>query len=302
MLIKSHPFQTLLRSIQTGTLVLAAVTGAAVAAHAGEEYSRASNKDKNVIQQAPPAEPKFYLTLSGGAQFDYHATKFISDGNAVFGGTPYIPKFAGREYSAHIHSADFSSTHDPVTNAVAEAGYQILPYLSVFGDFTYSHANGHEKRIGYANDDGSAFGTVQKYDLYAAMGHYQAYEGRGGLKLNTPRYLIDLLHLPKALSSYATISAGGKYIEAQQVSFYTGTQQRFVDTNYDTLYGNSWVFTVQGALGYELKFTRNFSAILESGYGYDTAPSRSHPAGTTGVSAGGDRFYNVVTLGGKVRF
>lgn len=301
-----HPFHSILRSIQVGSLLVAATLGLSLVAHAGDETvtrSGKESKDKNVIEQAPPKEPKFYLTLSGGAEFDIHATKFISDGNAVFGGTPYIPAVAGNAYAAHIHSADFSSTHDPVTNVRTEIGYQILPYLSVFGGFTYSHANGHERRVGYVTDDGSAFGIAgNRYDLYAALGHYQAYAGRGGIKLNTPRYLIDLLHLPKALSSYATLSVGGKYLESQQVSFYSGTQPRFVDTAYGTLYGNSWVLTVEGALGYELKLTRNLSVVLESGYGYDTTPERGHLSGVTGTNAGGDRFYSSVSLGGKVRF
>ena len=305
MIPKLHPFHSILRSVQVGSLLVAATLGLALVAQAGDEVATRSgkdSKDKNVIEQAPPKPPKFYLTLSGAGEFDYHATKFISDGNAVFGGTPYIPALAGTAYAAHIHSADFSSTHDPVTDVRTEVGYQILPYLSVFGGFTYSHANGHERRVGFVTDDGSAFGAPGRYDLYAALGHYQAYSGRGGIKLNTPRTLIDLLHLPKALSTYATLSIGGKYLESQQVSFYSGTQPRFVDTAYGTLYGNSWVLTVEGGFGYELKLTRNFSVIVESTYGYDTAPDRGHLEGVTGTNAGGDRFYESVSLGGKVRF
>ena len=303
MLSKSQSFRTIFRSIQTGSLLLAAVTGLSVSAKAGEGYSRASSKDKNVIQQAPPAEPKFYMTLSGGAEFDVNATRFITDGNAVFNGTPYIAAVAPNQYAAHIHSASFESTHDPVLNARTEIGYQILPYLSVFGGFTYSHGNGHERRIGYVTNDGTVPGLDPgRYDLYAAVGHYQAYAGRGGIKLNTPRYLIDLLRLPKALSSYATLSVGGKYLEAQEVSFYSGTRQRFVDTPYQTIYGNSWVLTVEGALGYELKLTRNLSVVLESGYGYDTKPDRGTLNGVTGTNAQGDRFYSNVSLGGKLRF
>ena len=303
MLTKSLPLQSILRSVQTGALLLAAVAGVATA-QAGEEYSRASNKDKNVIQQAPPAEPKFYLTLMGGAEFDYHATAFISDGRPVFLGTPYVPALAGTIYTAKIQTRDFTSTHDPVVNAKAEAGYQVLPYLSVFAGFTYSHANGHERRVGYVNDNnGQAFGFSQKYDLYASVGDYQAYTGRAGIKLNTPRTLLDLLHLPRAISPYAMLSAGGKYVESQEISFYSGTQPRFVDTGYSTLYGNSWVLNVEGALGYELKLTRNASIILESGYGYDTKPDRGGlKPGISGTNSGGDRFYSNVSLGGKIRF
>lgn len=303
MLPKSNSFHTVLRSIQTGSLLLAAAAGLSLNAQAGEEYSRTSNKDKNVIQQAQPKEPKFYLTLSGLAEWDYNAARFVTDGNAVFNGTAYNPAVAGNQYAAHIHSANFTSTHDPVIGARTDIGYQVLPWLSVFGGFTYSHANGHERRVGYVVDDGSVPNIAAgRYDLWASLGDYQSYAGRGGVKINTPRYLLDLLHLPKAISPYASLSIGGKYLESQEVSFFSGTRSRFVDTAYGTMYGNSWVLTAEGALGYELKLTRNLSVVLESTYGYDTAPKRGQINGVTGTNDGGDRFYSGVTLGGKVRF
>ena len=70
------------------------------------------------------------------------------------------------------------------------------------------------------------------------------------------------------------------------------------------LYDGSWVFTSQATFGYDYALTRNFSVILESGYGYDTKPQRSDSRlqGVTGVNNGGDRLYSTVSLGGKVKF
>ena len=77
-------------SLRTGTLLLAASLGMTLAAQAGEQDSRTTSakdsKDKNVIQQPPPSDPKFYLELTGGAEFDIHATKFISNGGTTFTG------------------------------------------------------------------------------------------------------------------------------------------------------------------------------------------------------------------------
>ena len=256
--------------------------------------------NKNVIQQAPPKPPKFYVDLLGAAEFDYHATKFISDGNANF-------NTAANPFNAKIQSRDFQSTHDPVVDARFNAGYQILPYLAVFGGFTYSHANGHERRVGSVTDgDGIAtFGLPAggRYDLYAAVGDYQAYAGRGGFKLSLPRTLLDIIHAPKFINPYFSGSVGGKYLESQEVSFYSGTRQRFVDTAYGTLYGNTWVLTAEGDFGYELKFSRNFSVIIEDGYGYETKPDRgSLGSNITGTNDGGDRFFSSVSLGARLKF
>lgn len=300
MLLKSSSLHSITRSVLHGSLLLATAAGLSATARAGVEYaeSKDKSKDKNIIEQAPPAEPKFYVDVSGGAEFDVHATRFISNGNAIFNGAAYNG-FGGNLYSAKIQTRDFTSTHDLVTNARAEVGYHVLPYLALFGGFTYSHANGHERRVGFVNDD---IVTLEKHDLYASVGDYQAYSGRAGFKLTLPRTILDFIHAPKAITPYFMGSVGGKYIESQEVSFYSGTRTRFVDTAYDTLYGNTWVLTAEAAFGYELKLTRNASIVLENGYGYDTKPDNKSLPGISGVNNGGDRLYSTVSLGAKVKF
>lgn len=291
---------TLIHSFRTGSLLLVVTLGMTLAARAGDEtrtYSNKDAKDKNVIQQPPPAESKFYVDLTGGAEFDIHATKFLSNGNSIFNG-------GATPYPAKINSKDFSSTHDPVVDARLNLGYKVLPYLSLFAGFTYSHGNGHDRRVGTVTDArGTAFGVVGgQYDLYASVGDYQAYSGRGGIKLTLPRTILDFIHAPKAISPYFSASAGGKYIESQEARFYSGTRPEFVSTSYDTLYGNSWVFTSEAEFGYELKLTRNASVILESGYGYDTKPQGGSLRNVNGVDRGGDRLYSTVSLGARVKF
>ncbi len=300
MLRKTALTPSFIHSSRAAALFLAASLGLTLSARAGEADVRSSSnrdfKNKNVIQQAPPAEPKFYVDLMGGGEFDQHATKFLSNGNAVFGG-------GAAPYTAKIQSRDFASTHDFVTNARADVGYHVLPYLSLFAGFTYSHANGHERRVGTVTDvNGTAFGVPgNRFDLYASVGDYQAYSGRGGFKLTLPRTILDFIHAPRAITPYFTASAGGKYIESQELSFFSGTKPRFVDTAYGTLYGNSWVFTTEAQFGYELKLTRNASIILENGYGYDTKP-QGGSLPVNGVDRGGDRLYSTVSLGGKIKF
>ena len=183
-------------------------------------------------------------------------------------------------------------------------GYKVLPYLSLFVGFTYDHANGHERRLGSVTDfDGTVLNNLgARYDLYASVGDYQAYAGRGGFKLSLPRTILDFIHAPKAISPYFTASAGGKYLESQEVRFYSGTRPTILDTGYGTLYGNSWVFTTEAEFGYELKLTRNASVVFESGYGYDTKPQSGTLPGVSGTNKGGDRLYSTVSLGARIKF
>ena len=301
MLRKSVLPSSLNAPVRAAALLLAASLGMTLAAHAGDETTTRtySNKDnKNVIQQPPPSEPKFYVDLTGGAEFDIHATKFLSDGNTTFTGA------GGGPIRARLRSEPFENVHDPVVDANAEIGYKILPYVSLFTGFTYSHGNGHDRRIGSVLDeDGAVLGGLgNRYDLYARVGDYQAYAGRAGVKVALPRTLLDLIHAPKAISPYFSLSGGGKYVESQEISFVSGTRLTIVDTPYGTLFGNSWVFTGLATFGYELKLTRNFSVILEDGYGYDTKLQRGNLPGINGVNRDGDRLYSTVSLGAKLKF
>ncbi len=301
MLSKSVLNPSFTRSIRTAALLLTASVGLTVAAHAGDENTQTTSnrdKDKNVIQQPPPSEPKFYIDLLGSAEFDIHATQFLSNGNTTFTGA------GGGAIPARIHSVPFETVHDPVVDAGLDVGYHVLPYLSIFANFTYSHGNGHDHRVGYITDDDGAVlgGLGNRYDLYARIGDYQAYAGRAGVKVALPRTLLDLIHAPKAILPYFSLTGGGKYVESQEISFDSGTRPTIVDTPYGTLFGNSWVFTGEAQFGYEVKLTRNFSVILEDGYGYDTKLQRGDLPGVNGVNRSGDRFYSTVSLGARVKF
>ena len=264
----------------------------AAAAQAGEDYSKSS---KEVIQK-PVTEPRFYLSLSAGGEFDIHATKFISNGGGDLGvpGVTSLP--------TKVQSRDFTAMHDPgVINGVLEAGYKFNDLLTVFAGFTYSHADGDSHGVGRVTDPFGAFGPAGGiYELNAKVSQYEAYTGRAGIKLTLPRTLLDIIHAPRAITPYLSASAGGKYIEEQHARFTAGN---FIDERVG-LYDGSWVFTSQVTFGYDYALTRNFSVILESGYGYDTKPERSDSRlpGVTGVNDGGDRLYSTVSLGAKVRF
>ena len=292
-----------IRSLKTGSLLLAALAAAALPAFAGDYATTTASKDKNPVIEKPVTEPRFYVNLMAGGEFDTGVTSFISNGNGFL---PPRPGFAiaGSRFSiANVQARDFSEAHDAaVVNGRLELGYKIKPYLSLFVGFTYSHAGGDDRAdVGFVRTTTitPAFG-VRDDALYAGVGQYQAFAGRAGFKVTTPRTILNLLHIPQAIKPYASFSAGGKYLDAQYIRFYTDDPS-IVNTPRYKLYDDSWVFSVEGNLGYDLQLTRNLDIILESGYGYDTAPD----AGNLPIAGGnrvGSRVYSTVSLGAKLTF
>ena len=173
--------------------------------------------------------------------------------------------------------------------------------LTVFTGFTYSHAQGDSHGDGRVSDPDGAFGPVGGvYELNVKVSEYEAYAGRAGVKLTLPRTLLNFIHAPQFIKPYFSASAGGKYIKGSHADFTAGN---FLNQNVN-LYEHSFVFTGEANLGYEFELSRQFSVVLESGYGYDTKPDRGDErlGSFSGLNGGGDRLYSTVSLGGKVKF
>ena len=314
---------SIIPAAKTCTLLLAATVAASLCAQAGIDDTATSSKDvnKNVIEK-PPSVPKFYVEIGAAGEFDYHATKFISDGNANFGGNGDVfpipgPVVLARPASvlgfpgtlaaplpAQIQSRDFTSTHDVgAIDGRVNFGYIVNPLITVYAGFVYTHDDGDSsRRLGTVDDvDGVYSGVVGgKYDLYADVGQYQSYSGIAGVKFTLPRTILELIHAPKFISPYFGVSAGGKYLDSQHVRFYSpevGVNQSI------KLYDPSLVFTTQGGFGYELKIARNFSINVDTNYGYDTKPN--HPdnnVGYSGIDRGGNRLFETVGLSAAFKF
>ena len=299
-----------LRSLKPASLLLAALTAAALPAFAGDTYTSTSSKDKNPVIEKPTEEPRFYMELLGGGEFDTGALSFLSNGDAArpapaLVSGPNIAPVSFTSRPAYFQARDFSEAHDAaVINGRLNLGYQVLPYLSVFVGGTYSHAGGdHRANVGFVTDAAGAIGPAgMNYNLFGGTGQYQAFSGRAGFKLNTPRTILDLLHLPHAIKPYFSLSAGGKYVDDQNIDFYTENHS-FYDTGRFRLFEASWVFTTEATLGYSLQLTRNVGITLESGYGYDTAPEKGGlPVGYSGINNAGQRLYSTVSFGAHFSF
>ncbi len=283
--------------------VLGAGTMAAVMTASAGSDGTPKDPGASIIQQVP-FRPKFFVEAGAAGEFDEQVEKFITNGSADFGpaGIGGLP--------GKIQSRDFNAAHDAGTvDGRFRLGYIVSQYVSIYTMFSYSHSGGNSSRsLGFVTDVNGRFGPVgNRYDLYGDVGQYQSFSQSLGARISLPRTILDAIHAPKFITPYFNISAGGKYVDKQNVRFYTAGIDA-VDTT-EELYRDSWVFTVEGGLGYEFKLAQNFSINLDSNYGYDTKPGRggqtvggSKPSGSRGINKGGDRFYSTVGLSAVFKF
>ncbi len=276
------------------------------AAQAGTDtVDSKSSKDKNpVIQPPPPKPPKFYLTISGGADVDYNATKFLSDGGGHLLGDP-----------AKVSSRYFPHMYDGQTQlGEVTAGYNINQVVSVFGRFDYNHAFRTRQDIGSVKDTAGLVGNDPNavIPLSADLSNYNSYGGKAGVKIKLPP--IPGQKWTNFLHPYFTYAAGGTYVNQinANLALDAGTPSADYLGDY-RLYRSSWVFSNDGRLGLEYDVTKNIAINVEGGLGYDTGLQRAHPGsaghhattedlGLTGVSEGGDRLYSPLTAGLKFSF
>jgi opacity protein-like surface antigen len=292
--------QTLYKSLGASAL-LAMLASSPVLAGTDTVDSK-SSKDKNPILAPPPKPPRFYLTLSGGAEVDYNATKFTSDGGGHLLGEP-----------AHVDSRYFPHLHDGETQlGELTAGYNINPVVSVFGRFDYNHSFKTREEIGSVHDVYGFFGANSSANipLSADLNNYHSYGGKAGVKLSLPA--IPNMAWTTFLKPYVTFAAGGTYVGRTDANLAldAGTPAADYLGNYG-LYRSSWVFSTDGRLGVEYDITKNVAVNLEGGLGYDSKLERAHnngkhasteSLGLTGISEGGDRLYSPLTAGVKFSF
>jgi hypothetical protein len=292
--------QTLFKSLGASALLAVLAGGAAFAGT--DTVDAKSSKDKNPVLTAPPKTPRFYLTLSGGAEVDYNATKFTSNGGGHLLGEP-----------AHVDSRYFPHLHDGETQlGELTAGYIINPVVSVFGRFDYNHSFKTREEVGSVRDVYGLFGanTSANIPLSADLNNYHSYGGKAGVKLSLPP--LPNMAWTTYLKPYVTFAAGGTYVGATDANLALDAGTPVADYLGDyRLYRSSWVFSTDGRLGLEYDITKNVAINLEGGLGYDTKLQRAHNSGKrasteslglTGISEGGDRLYSPLTAGVKFSF
>lgn len=279
-------------SIPFAAAALLSVTLLGSSAFAGPEDSKDAKKQ---VMEQPDTAPKFYLSLGGNTDFDLHAVYYTTDAVGSAFGLP-----------ATVEARSFGATHDQPYSVHAEFGYVASPHWEIFGTVYYDGADGNDERVGTVSDPTGAIGAVgAKHALNAEFDDYHSI----GIELGA-RYFF----LPKTarLRPFISVSAGGRYIDSQDITFSVAG----VGSTTASFYDDSFSLSASFLAGVEFAITDRFSVGVQSGISYQFEQTERDEkltpnsaqfttggiAGLQGANDDGDRLYIPVAVYGKFRF
>jgi hypothetical protein len=270
-------------SFSTAAALLSA--GALSTAFAGPAPADYSKDKKAVVKEN---EPKWYISLGAGAEFDLGATRFSERSR-----TGFVSPDAGFAIGAGSVSAQkYNDVYDVANLGIhAELGYVVSKNGEIFGSVKYSHGFADTVQIGTGN-----FG-IGNEPIFANFDDYNSIGVEAGF-----RYFF----LPKTsrIRPYVSFAAGATYVFDIDTNFFLADGTPVFGTGF---YQGGVVAT--GALlgGIEFALSRNFSIGAESGLRYEFPLSeRDRDLDRSGLNNSlnnsGDRFYVPVRFYGKFRF
>jgi hypothetical protein len=260
----------------------------ASAAYAGPSELPDYSKDKNpVVQQQRECDPRWYISIGGGTDFDYGATDFSNSVNAL------VPAFG---IGLNIKSHEYSGAYD--TNFYrfqGEVGYVLLRNFEVFAMFKYSHADSQLTR----GSTVTVLGGGPTFGLVDTWGDYTSYGGELGF-----RYFF----LPQSVRfrPYVSIAGGATHVDSIDLSVHVvGDGTAFKGA----FYNSSVVGTGSAMLGVEIPLACHFSVGVEGGVRYESSLSGNDRdlinqgySAVTKINNAGDRLYCPLTAYVKFRF
>ena len=277
-----------------GTLLGAGMT---VSGLAGPEPIADYSTDKNVVEQKVEQECNWYVSIGGGADFDYGTTEFNR--------ARTIPGASGLA-EIDVASHDYNDVYDTNYRIQGEVGYALGQHIELFGRFSYDAA-------GSQTTGGSVVRSIAgNLALESNWSDYNSYGGELGV-----RYFF--LSRRACLRPYISLSGGATRVES--IDLTTRAANNFGpfaagDVLFDgRFYGNSVVATGSVLAGFEVPVTRCFAIGADAGLRYESklAQDDNDLDRATFAGAGfpnlnklndnaGDRLFCPVTLYAKIRF
>ena len=262
------------------------------------DYSK--GKEQIVEQKAPP-ECDWYVSIGGGADFDFGSTEFnrSRDISGVFG-----------QALLRVVSQDFDDVYNTnFYHIQGEVGYAVSPHVELFGTFNYQAADSRT-----TTGDQLFLIPVFLIDVRSEWSDYTSYGGQLGV-----RYFF--LSRQARFRPYISLAGGATRVEPINVKI-TAINGGGPISAGDVLfsgdfYGTSTVATGSALAGIEVGITRCFAIGAEAGVRYESKlaeddtdldrftflPQRFVFPDLHKVNDNaGDRLYCPVTLYAKIRF
>ena len=275
-----------MKTTQTILSTVFLTSGFIISTFAGPASIPDYSKDKNPVVQQTVCDPKWYISIGGGTDFDYQATDFFNSARSlVFGGAVLL------DINSHTYDSVYNTNFYRIQG---EVGYVLTNHIEVFGLFKYSHADSEVTSGSTATVVGGP-----SFVLTDHWGDYSAWGGELGL-----RYFF----LPKEarFRPYVSISGGATAVDSIDLLVIDSTGSTAFK---GALYDNSVVGTGALLIGLEVRVTCHFSVGADAGVRYesklegnDTDLTAQGYSAISNVNDAGDRLYCPLTVYAKFRF
>jgi hypothetical protein len=251
-------------------IMAVATAGIVPAMLAGPEPLADRSKDKEVQmeQQAPLCDPRWYISIGGGADFDLGSTKISHGFDAnVFADTPasfFTP------FDLHFRSHDWSDVYDNAWRIQGELGYVLSQHLEVFGRFKYEHADSAGRTSGDHIVVGgrNGFRVFLDFPVSTEFSDYSSWGGELGFRF---------FFLPKEsrLRPYVAFSGGASHVDSIDFAMFAdftgfGDGGPGFDFLRGSFFEDSWVGTASAVLGLEVALNCHWALGVEGGARYDS--------------------------------
>lgn len=238
----------------TPALLLAALLGSAPLGRicAGPQTYTDTSKDKQIIQEKHIEECKWYVSVGGGADFDFDSTDFVRDRS--------LSTFF-EEVTLDFHSHSFNDVFDTPWHLEAEVGYALDSHWEIFGKFKYSQAEG-------GSTDGGAFTFfAEPIPFRDQWDDYTSYGGQIGI-----RYFF--FSRESRFRPFLSLSGGASHVDSIGLKMVATTDTSLFDAGdviYDgSFYGGSTVATGTALAGLEVNVARCFAIGVDGGVTYES--------------------------------
>jgi hypothetical protein len=238
---------------------------AATNAFAGPEQITTGKESKDVpIEQAPACDPRWWVNVGGGAEWDIGSTDFSRDFHyTVFGFFPGIGPFSVSQRSPALQWDD---VYDTTWRLRSEFGYALTQHLDVLAAFNYAHADANDFQDWGTFSVTSFFGTATA-PLNVRFDDYDSIGGEIGF-----RYYI--LSRQARFRPYVSFSGGASHVDNIDITAVVDESGLGGPADLAFFHGpffeGSWVGSGTATLGFEANLTCHWTIGVNGGAHYQT--------------------------------
>jgi hypothetical protein len=291
--------QQLMKKAKVALIAMLCGAGSILPTFAGPEPMPDYSKGKEqIVEQKAPPECDWYVSIGGGADFDYGTTDFNRRRDVGSDSGLALIRVASHSFN-DVYDTNFYHIQ-------GEVGYAVSPHVELFGTFNYETANSR-------TTTGSSAGIfIFEVGLRSEWSDYTSYGGQLGI-----RYFF--LSRQARFRPYISLAGGATRVEPINLKTMATNNAGPISTG-DVIfegdfYGSSTVATGTALAGIEVGITRCFAIGADAGVRYesklaeddsDLSRFRFGPFFFSDLHKindnAGDRLYCPVTLYAKIRF